>query len=347
MVHRRLLRSLLLATFCTSAPAFAQTTAAEKAAAEALFDDGLELMRRGEFEPACVHLEKSQRIDPAVGTLLYLAECYEKTGRTASAWATFREAASAAEATGQDERAKVGEQRAQKLEPQLSRLTIAVADANRSIPGLAVRRQRLTIAPAVGDTPVPADPGEQVIVASAPGHESFEQTVTVRAGATSASVEVPPLRKLDEPSPAPTPPAPAAAASSPPASSTTLVAARPDAPASSAGTSQRTLAYVLGGVGVVGLGVGSFFGLQAFDKNSEAEEACPVASRCTDPAGEELTNDAKSAATISTIAFAAGTAALAVGVVLYLTAPDSPESPPGASLSAHLGPGNFSLRGSF
>jgi len=60
--------------------------------------------------------------DPAVGTLLYLAECLEKSGRTASAWATFREASSAARASGQAERARIGQERASKLESRLVRL---------------------------------------------------------------------------------------------------------------------------------------------------------------------------------------------------------------------------------
>src|SRR5262245_35365409 len=90
----------------------AQSTAGDKAMAESLFDRGLQLMRDGKYPEACSQLEQSQSIERGIGTLLYLGECYEKLGRTASAWATFREASSAARAEGQADRAKVGSTRA-------------------------------------------------------------------------------------------------------------------------------------------------------------------------------------------------------------------------------------------
>jgi serine/threonine-protein kinase len=59
--------SLWLATGIASAQ-----SAADKAAAEALFDHGVRLMKQNNFAEACPKLEESDRIDPAVGTLLYL-----------------------------------------------------------------------------------------------------------------------------------------------------------------------------------------------------------------------------------------------------------------------------------
>src|SRR3954465_9465866 len=63
-----------------------------RAAAEALFNQGRDLMTAGKFVEACPKFEASQQLDPGLGTMLNLAECYEKTGRTASAWAEYREA---------------------------------------------------------------------------------------------------------------------------------------------------------------------------------------------------------------------------------------------------------------
>jgi hypothetical protein len=90
----------------------------------------------------------------------------------------------------------------------------------------------------------------------------------------------------------------------------------------------------------VGVALGSVFGLQAKSKNDEAlqPQNCRTSSLCT-PQGLSLTDDAKSAATISTIAFAAGGAALAAGVVLWLTAPSGGASRTGVRLAPAVGSG--------
>src|SRR5688500_10853668 len=67
---------------------------ADKAAAEAQFDSGLALLKAGKYAEACPKPESSQSIDPAVGTRRYLGEGYARLGRTASAWAAFRQAGS-------------------------------------------------------------------------------------------------------------------------------------------------------------------------------------------------------------------------------------------------------------
>ena len=71
------------------APARAQApTSTDKVAAEALFEEGRRLVAAGSFVDACPKFADSQRLDPSPGTLLNLASCYEKLGRSATAWAT-------------------------------------------------------------------------------------------------------------------------------------------------------------------------------------------------------------------------------------------------------------------
>src|SRR5262249_45574548 len=152
------------------------------------------LMVEGKFVQACDKLEQSERVDPAIGTLLYLAECYEKSQRPASAWATFREAASAARAAGQLERARVGQERAARLEPLLVRLTIVVPAEDVAITGFTVKRSTEVVPQALWGASVPVDPGDYSIEASAAGYEPYTRTITV--GKDPVSVELPPLRPL-------------------------------------------------------------------------------------------------------------------------------------------------------
>jgi hypothetical protein len=91
----------------------------DKVSAEALFDEGRKLMAAGKFADACPKFEASQELDPGVGTMLNLADCYEKTGRTASAWAEFRETVSAAHNAGSRDREEIARGRANDLEQKL------------------------------------------------------------------------------------------------------------------------------------------------------------------------------------------------------------------------------------
>src|SRR5688572_12295677 len=127
----------VLSSLCLfSHPSAAEPSAMDRAAAEALFEEAVLLMDKGEALPACPKLEESQRLDPAVGTLLYLGACYEKLGRTASAWATFTEAAYAAKDAGQGDRELIASQNAARLRPLLARLVVEVLA--RQTEGLSV-----------------------------------------------------------------------------------------------------------------------------------------------------------------------------------------------------------------
>jgi serine/threonine-protein kinase len=341
----------LLATSGLASTAGAQTVS-DKAAAEGLFDQGRTAMQEGDFTKACGLLERSQHIDPAVGTLLYLAECYEKAGRTASAWATFREAADAATAAKESQRARTGRERAQRLEPLLSRLTIQVAPETQQLQGLTIDRRDKQIQPAVFNVAVPTDPGEYTITASAPGYEPWSGTVTVPERAGRVSITVPALRKGSDADKA----AAATAQAVPPPAGTDKPAAPGDtsstsvnastAPVDSRSSSQRTMGLVIGAAGVVGVGVGSYFGLRAFSKYGDAKDVCPTVN-CTGPEGPSLTEEAKNAATASNIAFGIGLVALAGGAVLYFTAPSPGASAQKTTLHARVGPGSVMLGGTF
>lgn len=336
------LAALLALLLCAAAVHAQSSPGADKAIAEALFDRGLTLMRQGQFEQACAQLEQSQSIERGIGTMLYLAECYEKLGKSASAWAMFREAASAARAENQLDRAKTGTARADRLEPTLSRLTINVAGATTT-PGLVVTRNGQTVPSGAYGVALPSDPGQQRIEARAPGRQPWSSVVELGATSAMLVVDVPELA-VDPNGVQPVAAAPVAepepATAEP--SAAQLTAPSP-APAARHGTWQRPLGFVLGGAGIVALGVGSYFGLRAIDKNGDLESGCKK-----DPCSgslRSLQDSANTAATASTVLFIGGAALLGAGAILLFTAPS--ERALTASLHGEAGGARVQLRGQF
>jgi hypothetical protein len=303
-----------------AAHAHAQGTGSETAAT-ALFDEGRKLMDKGNYAEACPKLAESERLAPSGGTLINLAECYEHTGQTASAWVAWKDAAARANTAGKRDVEQRALKRAAALEAGLARLTIAVAPGS-DVAGLQVKRDGEPIGHAEFGLGIPIDPGSHSIEASAPGKATLSTKVDVAKGQTDARVTV----TLAD---APTPPASSDTAGSTSSSTTASTGEPPpEKPASSGGSTQRVIGLVLIGAGVVGVVVGSIFGLQAKSKNDEALQSqnCRTSSLCTQQ-GLTLTNDAKNAATISTIGFAAGGAAIAGGLIVWLLAPSSSPRP--------------------
>jgi serine/threonine-protein kinase len=304
---------------------------ANDAAATALFDEGRKLMAQHRYTEACPKFAESQRLAPSGGTLLNLGECYEHTGQTASAWVAWKDAAARANAAGKTDVEKKALTRASALEPGLARLTIAIAPDSK-VPGLEVKRDGVVVGPAEYGLAIPVDPGTHTVEARAPKKKEWTTKVDVAAKQADAHATV---SLVDE-----VPPASAAAAA--PEASAPAAPAAPNGPpppeqaTPSTGNTQRTVSLIVLGAGVVGVGVGSAFGLVAMSKNNEAlkPENCRTAQLCT-PMGLSLTGDAKDAATISTVAFAVGGAALATGLVLWLTSPRTAAS---AQVAPLLGP---------
>lgn len=298
--------------------------------AEALFNDGRRLLEEGQYERACAKFAESQRLDPGTGTLLNLANCYEKAGRTASAWATWKEAASSARATDQTEREQLARSKAQELEGKLARLTIEVPPGSR-VDGLVVTRNGKELAPATWGTPIPMDSGPYAVEATAPGYAPYREEIQIRDG-QSRTLAVPRLEQAAAPATQgqSTPPQgqtsgdPAAPATEAPGQSADQEATQPQdsGATSSAGSNQATWGWVVGGVGVVGIGVGTALGIVALNKHDESKSFC----RISDPnlcsqAGVELRNEARGMGTASSVAMGLGAAAVAGGLVLVLTAP--------------------------
>jgi hypothetical protein len=154
--------------------------AENKAAAEAAFEAGRQLAAAGNYADACPKFEASQHLDPAPGTELNLADCYEKTGRFASAWGMFQQAADDESRAGDADAEKLARDRAAALAPKLSRLTIQLP--KDAIVGLVVTRNGAAVDGALLGTAMPVDSGNEHIVCTAPGRKTWSQDVSIQVG---------------------------------------------------------------------------------------------------------------------------------------------------------------------
>ncbi|WP_437490018.1 tetratricopeptide repeat protein [Sorangium sp. So ce1014] len=323
-------------------PTYAQA-GGDAAAAEVLFEQAIALMRQGSYEQACPRLAESQRLDAGVGTLLYLAACYERLGKTASAWATYREAADAARRHGQADREQKAREGAAALEARLTRLLVEVP-AGSAAPGLFVRRNGQELAQVLWGSPMPVDPGAYTVEASAPGRLPWSTTAAIDPASGTVTVTVPPLEAAPPPQGA-APAAPAAASRGAPAAQT-APPARPAPPDAAGMPAQRLVALVAAGAGVVGIGVSVGLGFEARARFQDAGAHCD--GDLCDDAGIKIRGDAMDLARAGTVVFLVGAAGLATGGVLWFTAP-SPDAGAGTrpAVQVGLGPLGLSLGGRF
>lgn len=208
---KRLIPSWLVASslVLTAAHVRAQPTAADKAGAQALFDAGLKLMDNKQFDEACPKLAESQRLDPSIGTKYYLADCLEKQGKVAAAWAYFTEVVAEARTLKQKDREAFAQRRAEALSAKVPKLIILVPDALKVLGGVEVKRNGQQVSDAMMGVPMPLDPGVYLISAVANGKAPWEHKVELKAdGATiTLTIEPPPPPKV-EPPPSPVQPPP-------------------------------------------------------------------------------------------------------------------------------------------
>ncbi len=302
---------LLLACAMLSSPnALAQeSSASDKALAESLFQQGRKLLKKKNFDEACPKFAESYRLAERLGTLLNLATCHQRQGRTASAWAEFTEAAAKAKAEKRRDREKYARSQAAALEKKLSTVLIKMAEAPE---GASLELDGKAIGRAVWGSPVPVDPGSHELTLSAPGMKTHTESLNVEDGPSEQTVELPTLED-----------APASEAAGTPGPGTESSSGGKATATADAGTGSgsSTLGWVALGVGVVGVGVGSYFGLQTFSKQKDSEDHCD--GTACDQAGVDLRDEASGAATISTVAFGVGIVGVALGSVLLLTSGNS------------------------
>ena len=243
----RLSLAVTLVVACLAPRAAAADDA--RAAAQALFDDAMKQMEKHAYDRACPALEDVNKLQPGkVGALMELARCYEEWGKTASAWSRYRAAADAAAALSNPRQARA-RAKVDELAPRVSKLTLAVAPANRAARGFTVQRDGHDLGTAEWDTALPADPGTHTVVATAPGKKSWTADIVVAPRGAAATLQIPVLE--DNPA-----------------------AARPDAGPTPPARGAPVWPWVVGGFGLASLGVAVGFGVDGLLAKSRLDQLC-------------------------------------------------------------------------
>ncbi len=316
MISKRALGGIAAATTLSWAGAARAQPIDNAGQADAVFQEAMQLRSAGQDAAACPKFAQSKRLAPGVGVTLYLADCYERTGRTASAWQEFREGEKLARERG-DKRADIAAQRAAALEPKLNRLTLA-APAGAVTPGTEVMLDGSRLSPDSLNAALAVDPGDHVVTVASPGQASRTLSAHVDASSPSTTLRIGPA----------TTPVPAAV--SPAADS--AEAASTSAPAAT-GVGARWVAGGLMVAGAVGIGIGTWL------ITTKTQDVMPNGKLC-DP------HLRQGAIPESAAAFSAGGAAVISGIILYYV--NRPGRNEVSLAPAYVpGGGGAMLRGSF
>lgn len=175
----------------SSATVRAQTQE-DRTIALGLFEQGRKLRAEARFSDAAGKFEAASKLMRTYGVLLNLAECYEKLGRSASAWSTWREAEFVARSQHHADDESYAAKRVRELEPQLSYLTLSVARENRQS-DLAITRNGTPVPTAAWSSPIPIDPGPQHIEARAAGFRTWQTQLVLGDRADRQAIQIPML----------------------------------------------------------------------------------------------------------------------------------------------------------
>lgn len=275
-----------LALLGAAVPAAAKGAEALRSArSEALVHQGQALLDAGHVDAACAKFEASETLENSLGTLLHLGDCYERAGRSASAWHAFLEAEAVAHAKKDIEHEQVAAQRVSALEPKLTHVLFVVPQTSR-VPGLTIQLGPNAIPASAWGTRIPVDAHPQRVTASARGYRSWEFALDASQGeGKQFRVNVPTLSPAPEPA------------------------------GSSRRAAYRTAGVVTGSFGLAGLGAGAVF--NALSHSDDAGTCARGLVQCTPDKSTTRTGYADAA----TVSFALGGALVATGVTLFVLAP--------------------------
>lgn len=298
----RLVTALLVGLAAAAVTPEARADEASEAAR--LFEEGTTLLEQDRCAEAIAKLQAALELSPGIGARYNLGLCLEKLGRTASAWRAFEAVAELARSSGKKAREDAARTKLRELRPRLSVLVLHVADAGA--PDLTVKLDGVYVPPE-SFTFLPVDPGRHEVRVTASAREPWSVELEAPVAGQQRELEVPRLA------------APVARAR------VVTVTKRVD-------DSRRTLAFALGGVGIVSAVTAGVTGVMLLDAKAVADDRCTPACRdangALDSEGVDAVNRGRALLPVNAVAFGVAAVGLAAGTVLLLLGKPQPSASP-------------------
>ncbi len=336
--------ALALATPMVTGGARAGGTELDKANARKLFNEGLDLRKAGDQPGALAKFVAADALVPTPKGRLELGRQRVNMGMLVEGHATLLSVAELK--TDPKDEPKYAPQRAEAAK-LAAEVEIRIPTLRVELVGTAtVQLDGVTMPTAALSQPLSLNPGTHAITASAEGIPPQRQEIALAEGEhKTVTVKLPSGKPTSEDPPptgagGPTPVALHSSSASP-------VPPHPDAdPSADLGT-QRTVALVAGGLGVIALGVGAWAGFSARSYRDQATPRCAYTGGGCDAEGLALKAKALDRADLSTWAFVSTAVLLGGAAVIWFTAPSGPPRPLTASLGLLVGVGSVGLAGAF
>ncbi|MDC3956765.1 hypothetical protein [Polyangium jinanense] len=292
-------------------------------------------MEAGNFVTACPAFKVAYREEPRPSTLFWLATCYDKWGRIATAavhydeYLTAFEQLSDLEQKAERDNEEAASARRHALEAKIPKVILRVP---RNAPATTrVLRKSLEGGPPLEvriGVPLPIDPGEHVLTTEIPGRPSVFTKFRLKEGENQViDVVMPPATETGEPT----------------KTATALQPVPSRFPKLDSGISgRRVAAYTLGGLGAVGIAGGLVMGIITWAQKEPIEKNClPTNPKICNTTGVGAKQTAAITGMMSNVALPVGVALLGTGIALYFTEPPPSnfgKLGPGTQVRVGLGP---------
>jgi hypothetical protein len=346
MAHWRVLG--LVAAFLLCAQQVCAQSDEDRAGARAAASQGIKAFKAGRWAEAADLMARAEALLHAPTHLLYLGQAEEKQGHLVKARETYlkltRETLPSNASPAFKKAQADGERLLEALEPRLPYVNVLVVPKDAA--ELNVTMDGAPVPAAIVGVEHPIDPGEHTFQATAKGWEGDPVTISI-AESEHKNVEMA-LRQTETPPAEDVGGAGAAAADA----GAKGGGAPPATPAASGGMSPWTIGGFVGlAVGAAGIGMGTYFVLDAASLRDKADGLCTLANGgCPEDKRDQVDSydsDADASNRLAIVGYVVGGVGVVGGIAALMIGANDDSAPAEAGVRPYFGPATLGLTGRF